>query len=30
LREMKKLGVTTVINLRMAQEMERMGFDGRT
>lgn len=27
LREMKKLGVTTVINLRMPQEMERIGFD---
>ncbi|MGH7638560.1 MAG: beta-lactamase hydrolase domain-containing protein, partial [Gemmatimonadaceae bacterium] len=27
LREMKKRGVTTVINLRMPQEMERIGFD---
>jgi uncharacterized protein (TIGR01244 family) len=27
LREMKKLGVTTVINLRMPREMERIGFD---
>ncbi|MGQ0714646.1 MAG: beta-lactamase hydrolase domain-containing protein [Gemmatimonadaceae bacterium] len=27
LREMKKQGVTTVINLRMPQEMERIGFD---
>src|SRR5688572_13868993 len=27
LREMKKLGVTTVINLRMPQEMTRIGFD---
>ncbi|HEU5183556.1 MAG TPA: hypothetical protein VFU01_03240, partial [Gemmatimonadaceae bacterium] len=27
LREMKKLGVTTIINLRMPQEMERIGFD---
>jgi uncharacterized protein (TIGR01244 family) len=27
LHEMKKLGVTTVINLRMPQEMERIGFD---
>jgi uncharacterized protein (TIGR01244 family) len=27
LRQMKKLGVTTVINLRMPQEMERIGFD---
>ena len=27
LREMKKLGVTTVINLRMPQEMERIAFD---
>lgn len=27
LREMKTLGVTTVINLRMPQEMERIGFD---
>jgi uncharacterized protein (TIGR01244 family) len=27
LREMKRLGVTTVINLRMPQEMERVGFD---
>jgi uncharacterized protein (TIGR01244 family) len=27
LREMKALGVTTVINLRMPQEMERIGFD---
>lgn len=27
LREMKKAGVTTVINLRMPQEMERIGFD---
>jgi uncharacterized protein (TIGR01244 family) len=27
LREMKKLDVTTVINLRMPQEMERIGFD---
>jgi uncharacterized protein (TIGR01244 family) len=27
LREMKRLGVTTVINLRMPQEMERIGFD---
>src|SRR5688572_11152383 len=27
LREMKKSGVTTVINLRMPQEMERIGFD---
>ena len=27
LREMKKLGITTVINLRMPQEMERIGFD---
>lgn len=27
LREMKKLGVTTVINLRMPQEMARIGFD---
>ncbi len=27
LREMQKLGVTTVINLRMPQEMERIGFD---
>ena len=27
LREMKKLGVTTVINLRMPEEMERIGFD---
>jgi uncharacterized protein (TIGR01244 family) len=30
LREMKKLGVTTVINLRMPQEMERIGFDEPT
>src|SRR5688572_19851360 len=27
LREMKERGVTTVINLRMPQEMERVGFD---
>ena len=27
LREMQKLGVTTIINLRMPQEMERIGFD---
>lgn len=27
LREMKQLGVTTVINLRMPQEMTRIGFD---
>lgn len=27
LREMKKLGVTTVINLRMPREMARIGFD---
>jgi uncharacterized protein (TIGR01244 family) len=27
LRAMKKLGVTTVINLRMPQEMTRIGFD---
>ena len=27
LREMKTLGVTTVINLRMPEEMERIGFD---
>src|SRR5687768_1982448 len=27
LREMKRLGVTTIINLRMPQEMERIGFD---
>ena len=27
LREMKELGVTTIINLRMPQEMERIGFD---
>jgi uncharacterized protein (TIGR01244 family) len=27
LREMKAQGVTTVINLRMPQEMERIGFD---
>jgi uncharacterized protein (TIGR01244 family) len=27
LREMQKLGVTTVINLRMPQEMARIGFD---
>lgn len=27
LREMKELGVTTVINLRMPQEMERIKFD---
>jgi uncharacterized protein (TIGR01244 family) len=27
LRDMKQLGVTTVINLRMPQEMERIGFD---
>ena len=27
LREMKKLGVTTVINLRMPGEMERIGYD---
>ena len=27
LREMKKHGVTTVINLRMPQEMDRIGFD---
>jgi uncharacterized protein (TIGR01244 family) len=27
LRQMKKLGVTTVINLRMPQEMERIGFN---
>jgi uncharacterized protein (TIGR01244 family) len=27
LHEMKKRGVTTVINLRMPQEMERIGFD---
>ena len=27
LHEMKKLGITTVINLRMPQEMERIGFD---
>ena len=27
LREMKRLGVATVINLRMPQEMERIGFD---
>jgi uncharacterized protein (TIGR01244 family) len=27
LREMKKLGVSTVINLRMPQEMARIGFD---
>jgi uncharacterized protein (TIGR01244 family) len=27
LREMRQLGVTTVINLRMPQEMERIGFD---
>jgi uncharacterized protein (TIGR01244 family) len=27
LHELKKLGVTTVINLRMPQEMERIGFD---
>lgn len=27
LREMKRLGVTTIISLRMPQEMERMGFD---
>jgi uncharacterized protein (TIGR01244 family) len=27
LREMKKRGVTTVINLRMPQEMERIGFN---
>jgi uncharacterized protein (TIGR01244 family) len=27
LRDMKERGVTTVINLRMPQEMERIGFD---
>src|SRR5688572_4047013 len=27
LREMKRLAVTTIINLRMPQEMERIGFD---
>src|SRR5687767_9544202 len=27
LRELKAQGVTTVINLRMPQEMERIGFD---
>lgn len=27
LRDMKERGVTTVINLRMPQEMERVGFD---
>jgi uncharacterized protein (TIGR01244 family) len=27
LHELRKLGVTTVINLRMPQEMERVGFD---
>ena len=27
LRELKALGITTVINLRMPQEMERIGFD---
>ena len=27
LRAMKELGVTTIINLRMPQEMERIGFD---
>jgi uncharacterized protein (TIGR01244 family) len=27
LRELKQLGVTTVINLRMPQEMTRIGFD---
>lgn len=27
LRDMKQQGVTTVINLRMPQEMERIGFD---
>jgi uncharacterized protein (TIGR01244 family) len=27
LRAMKELGVTTVINLRMPQEMDRIGFD---
>ncbi|MGH7679219.1 MAG: beta-lactamase hydrolase domain-containing protein, partial [Gemmatimonadaceae bacterium] len=29
LREMKAQGVTTVINLRMPQEMDRIGFDER-
>jgi uncharacterized protein (TIGR01244 family) len=29
LRELKDQGVTTVVNLRMPQEMERIGFDER-
>jgi uncharacterized protein (TIGR01244 family) len=30
LRELKAQGVTTVINLRMPEEMERIGFDEKT